>query len=666
MSREPFDPGRLAPEAVPGIRVLPVVHERIEMAAVVRAALDALDPGGVAVELPTPLAEAAARAVARLPKVSLVVSEEPGEDALVWVVAPGDPFAEALRWAVERGRPWFAIDPDLPAGEARADPVPDPYALLGLGPRRFLDLLAELGRRAPASDADLRREAGMAYHLGRAAERAGARGLVALVGAAHARRLAERLRSPAAHPLARVRRSSVVLRHLHPRSLTALLPDPPLAHAVWERGRGGGPLPEVELGESLSRRVSVVRFGLRVIAGQGGEDEARRRRRLVDYALAAGGAELPGVGRVPDRRALGGVVWRVGAGSYREQTGEEAAPWQRRLFFEFARRCARLQGALVPGLWEWVTAARGVGDDNLAWEVFEAARAYPWQEETAEIETASVEGSELDLGTRKVRFRRRFFRVKSRPIAVRVRERPRPARPEDWLAGFDAAGICSFPPEDVVIEDYGRFLQKKAVAILSAENARSEPFTASLLDGIDVRETLRNLHDGRVWVEERGRAPGEAGSVVVVFDRDPDAERFPFAMTWLGEHDQESDMAFYSTSPAEQVVGPGILRATYGAFMLTGPRGRLLDVWTDPDYRFARDRAEALTMAAIDYSLEKVVVHVAAEPPGERLRRYAAAQAKRLLHVPIGALSPVTLKKIRVVHLLAGRDKRPIARRYVW
>ena len=57
----------------------------------------------------------------------------------------------------------------------------------------------------------------------------------------------------------------------------------------------------------------------------------------------------------------------------------------------------------MPGLYEWVTAARGVGDDNLAWELFDAARTYPWQEEQAEIETARIEGSELDLGTRKIR-----------------------------------------------------------------------------------------------------------------------------------------------------------------------------------------------------------------------------------------------------------------------
>ncbi len=658
-----LDLDRLAPEPIPGVRILPVVHERIELTGVVRAALDLFDPAGVALELPTTLREAVGRAVRRLPRISLIVSEEPGEEALVWTVAPGDPFAEALRWAAERGRPTFCIDPDLPYPERHADAVPDPYALWSLGPESYLELLTE---RAAASELDRRREAGMAFHVRQGKERLGEGGLLVLVGAAHARGLAEALQGPLAHPFARVRRTMVELRHLHPRSLTALLPDAPLAHAVWERVRSGEEIPETDLEGTLSRRISVIKFGLRVIAGQGGEDEARRKRRLVDYAIREGTRWGSGGLPWPDRRRLSRAVWRIAAGSYCEQTGESVAPWQRRLFFDFADRCARLAGQLVPGLYEWVAAARGVGDDNLAWEVFDAGRTYPWQEDQAEIETARIEGTELDLGTRKIRFRRRFFRTKRRPIALPVRERPRPEDPEEWLRGFDSAGLCSYPPEDLVIEDYGRFLQKKAISILSAERSRTEPFSSSLLDGIDIRETLRNVHERRVYVQERGRVPGQAGSVVVIFDRDPASERFPFAMTWLGEHDQESDMAFYATPPAEQVVGPGIMRSTYGGFMLTLPRGRLYDVWTDPDYRFAQGKAEVLVMAAVDYSLEKIVVHVAANPPGERLRRYAAAQAKQILHIPLASLSPVTFKKIRVLHILAGRDKRPIAKDYVW
>ncbi len=365
-----------------------------------------------------------------------------------------------------------------------------------------------------------------------------------------------------------------------------------------------------------------------------------------------------------DRAALGGVVWRVAASSWEEQTKNAAAPWQRSLFFDYARRHARIQGLLVPGLYEWVVAARGVGDDNLAWEAFAAAGCYPWQRPQAEIETARVDGEMLDLGTRRVRFRRRFFKVKRRLVPVRAR--PSTDDPAEWLKAFDAAGICSYPPEDVVVEDYGRYLQHKAVSILSTENRRSEPFTTSMLDGLDLRETLLRWHEGRIWVHEMGRAPGSAGSVVAIFDEDPDSSAYPYLLSWLGEHEQESDMALYATDPTQQIVGPGIMRATYGGFMLSYPPGRLYDVWRDPDYRDARSKSEVLTMAAVDYSQEKIVVHLAPSPPPERLKNYAANRGKRIVHIPLGSVSPITVRKIRVVHVLAGHDKREFAKTYVW
>ena len=124
-------------------------------------------------------------------------------------------------------------------------------------------------------------------------------------------------------------------------------------------------------------------------------------------------------------------------------------------------------------------------------------------------------------------------------------------------------------------------------------------------------------------------------------------------------------MAFYATLPGEQVVGPGIMRATYGGFLLTSPPGRLFDVWRDSEYAGAREKAEVLLMAAVDYSHETIVVHAGADPPPERLRRHAAARGKRIVHVPLGSLSPNTLRRLRTVHVLAGRDKRAIARDYV-
>ena len=71
-------------------------------------------------------------------------------------------------------------------------------------------------------------------------------------------------------------------------------------------------------------------------------------------------------------------------------------------------------------------------------------------------------------------------------------------------------------------------------------------------------------------------------------------------------------------------------------------------------------------MAAVDYSREKLVVHLGASPPSERMRAFASQRGKRIVHVPLGSMSPVTVRKIRVVHILAGQDKRAIAKDYVW
>jgi len=657
---------RVAPLAGSQVRLLPVVHERLESAAIVRATLDRLDPAAVAVELPTTLGSVVERAIARLPQISLVLSEEPGEATLVWVVAPGDPLVEGLRWALERGRPRFYVDPDFPYRERHRDPVPDPYAVWSLGAVAYLDLLRSPGEGAPGGEEDRRREAGMAFHLRAAAERLDGGEVVALVGAAHAERLAACLERPVAVPFARRRRTAVELRHLHPESLTALLGEPPLVHAAWELVRAGQLPPPTAFERTVAPRIVLERRGLKLLVG--GEPSSLRERAFeaARYAARAAGRVLVPGCLCPDRWLVGEVALRIAAASYREQTTERLAAWQQRICTDFARRYARVEGLLVPGLYEWVVAARGVADDNFAWETFDVLATFPWQSAAAEIETARVDGEELDLGVRRVRFRRRFLRAKRRPVAIPVRRRPRPADPDDWLRGFADGGLCSYPPEDLIVEDYGRFLKQKAASILAAERERSEPFSASLLDGVDVRETLRHLEDDRVWVRELGRAPGEAGAVVVIFDRDREGDRFPFAMTWHGEHHQESDMAFYATAPGEQVVGPGILRATYGGFLLTHPPGRLWEVWEDPDYRPARDKGEVLLMAGVDYSLEKLVVHVAKEAPAERLRRFAAQRGKRIVHIPLGSLSPATVKKVRVVHLLAGRDKRRIAKQYVW
>ena len=181
-----------------------------------------------------------------------------------------------------------------------------------------------------------------------------------------------------------------------------------------------------------------------------------------------------------------------------------------------------------------------------------------------------------------------------------------------------------------------------------------------------MRETLRNIREGAIYVREQQRVTGGVGCLVVIFDNDRKNERYPYCMTWLGEHEQESDMAFYATDPAENIVGPGICRCEYGGFILSYPPRRMMDVWQDPDYRIAASRAEVLLLAALDYSIEKHVVYVAAKPPRSIFKQIAARRDRKIVYIPLGSLSPHKLKQLRILHILSGKDKRDIAKDYIW
>ncbi len=153
--------------------------------------------------------------------------------------------------------------------------------------------------------------------------------------------------------------------------------------------------------------------------------------------------------------------------------------------------------------------------------------------------------------------------------------------------------------------------------------------------------------------------------MVVIFDPDEGGKGYPYCMTWLGEHSQESDMAFYATPLGERMVGPGISRCEYGGFVMAYPPRRMWDVWQDPDYAMFRSKPDVLLMAALDYSVDPYVVYVAPRPPRSWFHGIAARMGRKIVYLPIGQLSSSTLKRIRVFHVLSGYDKREIAKDYI-
>jgi hypothetical protein len=136
-------------------------------------------------------------------------------------------------------------------------------------------------------------------------------------------------------------------------------------------------------------------------------------------------------------------------------------------------------------------------------------------------------------------------------------------------------------------------------------------------------------------------------------------------MTWQGEHDEEGDMALYATDPFARVVGPGIGRALYGGFLLVRPPGTMFGVWEDPYY--ARPAARPSSCCSPPSTTPPSASSSTSPPPrpARPCARPRSAWTSKIVHVPLGQLSPVTLKRLRVFHVLGDRAARTTARTYI-
>ncbi|MGE5647142.1 MAG: hypothetical protein ACM336_15280 [Acidobacteriota bacterium] len=590
-------------------RYLPVAPGRMEFALEARRAILETKPQVVAVELPATLEQAYLRAMARLPAMTvLVYPDNREEESAVYVpVEPADPFTEAIRSASETGAAVLFADPDLGERPHIPDQYPDPYSLRHIGLEKYVEAYRVYPQAR--SDAISAHAAGIAWKLQGTDPLAS---VLVVVSLNLLDAVLDAMETPQDPPRGRRRRRDVELINPHPDSLAEITAEYPYLQFRYEQFR-----------EKMEDTASI--------------DRPRVQLALLTEAEQA----------------------------YEKNAGEKVAGWQRRMLARYTRNLAITNGEITAGVFDLVVAARSVVDDNYAWEVWETAGRYPPQQAESDLETVNLTGEEMWRNTRRIRLRRLLLRPKRRLKPAGLKAHKKENVRGEWAQQFQGDAICSYPPEDLVIEDYGRLIKKKARSILSEERVHTEPFTSSLLDGIDLRETIRNWYQGKIYVRQFDKIAGEVASLIVIFDEDPE-DRYTYLTTWLGENQNESDMAFYSTNPFEHTVGPGIGRAEYGGFLMSLPPRRMIDVWSDPDYDFAESKPERLLLAGLDYSVQKHVVYVAARPPRSIFRSIAARFGRNILYIPIGQLSPQKLKKIRVVHVLDSYDRREEAGDYIW
>lgn len=592
---------------------VPILHYNMEMAAQVKLVFDKLQPDCVAVELPETMQTKMLGAASRLPDISIVLTYQSDHTPIYFMCEPCDPAFEALRSAAESQTDAYCIDLDVDRYPDVREPIPDPYAINRIGLKAYYETYAQsIKNRIKRNNLDHERELYMARRLKELCLRYDK--VLFVGGMSHMTSIFTYIDQASFPKLKHKERDVVELCTLTEESSRDVL-------AEW---------------------------------GYLSTQYEKKRDAFKD--------EGP-----PDRQKMIYQLYRDASDAYMTNTGNSFPGYNLRNIMKFVRNYALISGQLMPDLFQLLTAAKGCVDHNYAYEVCELATHYPYRR--------NIDGlPELDLTIEDVWGESKLirFHLKQKGRKNSSFPKQRKDRSSFKFRPPSPFTICSYPPEDVAIEKFGHFLKKKGIQILTDEAARTTPFSTSIEDGIDTRETIRHWHERKLYVKTKGKPPSGVGSICMIFDEDKPEEgkiyqeKFPWRTTWIGEHEQESDMAFFSTSLSSHIVGPGISRCEYGGFMMSYPPRRMSNVWFDPDYDDCRSKAEVLLMAAIDYAVKPIIVYVASSPPRTFLKSFAKRYGKKIVYIPIGQLSPVTLNKLRAFHVLDGHDKREIADEYIY
>ena len=332
---------------------------------------------------------------------------------------------------------------------------------------------------------------------------------------------------------------------------------------------------------------------------------------------------------------------------------------------KYIRNLTLMDRRFAPDLYTIVIAAKQVAGDSFALHVAEQARDYPWE--------CELDLPEVTFGIDRVRLpdgglATAKSRLPGSPVVWRscdLHRRPEEFERRDWKMSWNPMGQCSWPPEDDQIENFRAHVTRKAQLIMGADLVKTEKFTSSVKDGIDIRDTLRNWHTGDIYVKEIPPSKGNLDAVVMIFDSPADPREYSWRSTWYAEHHEESTLAFYATEFMKELVGPGIGLATYGGAMFLFPPRPIADVWRDPRLDFVDTMEERILAAACMHSQSPHVALLSASPPGLGWKRMAKRFKRRLVHVPLAQFSAATVQQLRMVHVLNGKQIRSFAQHFI-
>ena len=602
----------------PRIRVLPIIHGSGDFAVRVRDEMLDHQFDCLAVPLPPSFQEEVEDAIDRLPEISVVaqLDADPRDEAVGFSYVPIDPcqgVIAAIRLAIGERIAREFIDTETPSFVAKTADYPDPYALKRVSPAGFAAAVLPT-IPPPSNDQHKNRVVAMASRLRQLEAKYTSILLVCSLSDwpwirdAYQRNLEPEEAESFFSPIQTFR--------VDPASLIFLLGELPYITGLYERGRSN-------LSDDGNLSVDGVK-------------------------------ELVLTTRDALRKTHPKIAQRI-------------TPQLLSIYFRYVRNLSLIGRRLTPDLYSLVIAAKQTGGDDFAIALTETAREYPYPSpedpESPFLRMGLGKADVPNWGTAKM-----VSRLPGQALSWRscdLKRKPREKDSQRWKQRWDPYGMCSWPPEDDRIESFQQHVREQAKAILGADLARSEKFTTSVMDGIDIRETLRNFHTGDLYVKIQPPSRGSIEAVVFLFDVPADPEIYTNRATWYAEHAEESTLAFYSTDHLKNMIGPGIAQADYGgAFFLYPPRP-IFDIWIDPRLHFTTTLEERLLAGAFLHSKEKHVAVVSPGAPSASWRKLARRYGKKIVHLPLKRFGGQLIERLRQFHVLNGKVVRSYAADFI-
>lgn len=617
------------------IRVLPIVHGSGDCAVRVRAEMLERSYDCLAVPLPPSFQEEVETAIRRFPVISAVLQRDEGPPAAGFSYVPIDPcqgVIAAIRFALGEHIPRVFIDRETPYFEAQSGVFPDPYALKRVSAEGFAAaILPAIPPPNPGQHSE--RIAWMAHRL---------------------------------HQLQRRHRSILFV--------CSLLDWPWIRQAYLQQT----PVEEAEPFDPVIQRFPVQPSTLIFFLGElpflTGLYERAIRELEPDENLSIDGIKAM-VLEARDRlkQKLPRIAQRI-------------TPQLLSIYFRYLRNLSLLHRRLTPDLYSLVVAAKQTAGDDFARAIAETARDYGFEKcflaegllkfvfsKPEPIITNEAPHWTLRMGIGEAD-------VPGWGVAAMVNRLPgqaiswrncelRPTPPERdrrrWKQRWDPYGHCSWPPEDDRIESFQQHVRDQAKTLLGADLARAEKFTTSVMDGLDMRETLRHWHTGDIYVKIIPPSRGSIEIVLFLFDVPADPRRYPFRTTWFAEHAEESTLAYFATDPMQNLIGPGIAQAEYGGTMVLYPPRPIPNIWEDPRLDAADTLEERLLAAALLHSRERHIALVSPKPPPASWRRLARRYGRKIIHLPLKRFSGQMVERLRQFHILNGKEVRSYAAEFI-